>query len=296
MCDPIELELIHFAPLIQFLAAIYLACLYDDILKKIPVGEHINQFNAQIDGFLLKHQGNISENNPLRSSGSSLSVNWQKTELQKIKRIFIMSASFCIFLLCYIGCHHYNIRYDLVFNNGIVVVGIIVLVYIILCFFSNRQKNFLNPFFWIVSYLILFHFSRGIELWLSPKIMPTTFVVAFSIKVVALFGFLTMGIKTYQYHRKVKKCKRNLSTLDDDLKIIIDLRLGRDNRLDQASASAKAAITSNLSGDSQPTNYDNAIRNLIEDESKKIQSIIEQKNYLKSFWEFCKVRLKHNTQ
>jgi hypothetical protein len=259
----IALELVNFAPLIQFIAGVYLVCLYQDVFEKLPVTGRIEKLIKQTDGFKNRYVINS-----INSLGPELSSLWQN-ELKKIKRIFIVSTSFCIFLLGYIGCHHYNDKYDLDFNFGLIIVGGVVLVYTVWCFFSKKQNRLFLPFFWIVAYLLLFHLSRHI----ACTEIPTNFVTILLVKIVLVLGFIVLGVKSWEYHRKLGKFENVLSMIEKDVKIILDLNTV--NKLAEASEFARNSILEEL-GPDKP-NYDIAMTTYLRKMSEEIESIIKKK-------------------
>jgi hypothetical protein len=260
------LELINFAPLIQFVAGVYLVCLYQDVFEKLPVSRRIETLIKQSDVFFKQYDPGSTIN----GFGLEVSSLWQN-ELKKIKRIFIVSASFCIFLLGYLGCHDYNDKYDLDFNFGLIVAGGVVGIYTVLCFFSKRQNSFFLPFFWIVAYLLLFHLSRHIA-WAE---IPTNFVTILLVKIVLVLGFVVLGVKSWEYYRKLSRLENILSAMTRDIKIISDVKFGIVNKLAGASEFARNSILEELGSDKP--NYDIAMTTYLRKMSKEIESVIKKK-------------------
>jgi hypothetical protein len=270
MNNPIvALELINFAPLIQFVAGVYLVCLYQDVFDKLPVTGRIEKLIKQTYDFKNQYFFGGS----IHNLGLELSSLWQD-ELKKIRRIFIVSASFCIFLLGYIGCHHYNDNYKLDFNLGLIVVGGVVFIYTVWCFFSRKQNKFFLPFFWIAAYLLLFHFSRLIVSGLSFFIpisgeISTNLMTVFMVKIVMVLGFIVLGIKSFEYHRKLRNFETVFSTMTKDIKIILDFKVAKINKLREASDHAKNLMLEEIG--SQSPNYDAAIDIYVQEKSKIVK-------------------------
>jgi len=281
------LELVNFAPLIQFLAGVYLLFLYERFFREFPLLTHLNSIQKEVNEFALQYQGyfDVSSNSKINTPffGKYWDNDWGL-----LRRIITMSFFFCVFILCYIGFENYDYENLLDFHYSILVVSTFVFIYILLCFLIGKQKKFLHPFFWMLFMLFSFYFSRPINHYLvsnglilfNMSITCTTIYIL----ITTIFGFIVIGFKSYTYYCKNKLCNNKTKALSNDVNVMLSANMMANNHI---SSKATKALLDQRNGNT--INIDAAINYLVATEIETISKDITAKEW-KAIWNYWKYK------
>lgn len=148
------LLLAPYSPLIQLLAGIYLLFLYESFFLKNPLTQQQTEINSSLIKFTNQYQGNLTKGQTKTAIKRIVSHNerWNNFSTT-IKRIYLLSFLFCVFLLIYVGSesiekyrsYHYALQ---IMDSG-------VLIYSIFLWSLYQWKHVLKKF---VSVIIIFFF------------------------------------------------------------------------------------------------------------------------------------------
>jgi hypothetical protein len=270
----------NLTPIIQFMAGVYLLFFYEKFFKENALFAQLEPLKEKIKNLPLKYQG--FKNHEILAVSELLQDGWDK-KWASLVRVFVISFSYCIFLLICIGCEGY-LKSGTSLVENVLAVAFFVIAYIICCLFFVKRYLFLRPLIWIVICFFAFWFASSINFVLDK-------ILCIDIKdsLISIFLFLTalsgaiVGIfKVSCYYCKIKICDNKIDELSLTIKHLLEYQLLKD--IKQLTNEEKKHVTEILfskytKGEGQITTEklcEEAIKTSI---SEKYESI---KKYLKA--------------
>lgn len=164
--------IVNFAPIIQFMAGVYLLLLYERFFRRNPLNKQNRRIERVLSDLLLKYQGFFSaEQNQNGQKCLEFKLAWWRHVLGALKTISLISLVHCILLLLSIGYMSENVI-GLVYVNAMIILYILVIW--MTCHYDNKLVNFLRNWKFVSFYILmcigLFKYAKFLNDWLIQNI------------------------------------------------------------------------------------------------------------------------------
>lgn len=290
------LTFVGFAPLIQFVGGVYLLLLYDKVLNENPLKSTIAKIKTRHEDFCNnKYQTYLKDTELVDTEAmpNELTSQWDNDIRIRLKRLNIVFLSYCILVLCFIGFEFYDTVKGLSYANKFIACNSILLIYFITTL-SGAKWKCLNPFYWIILLLVVFHSANGINNILLCCHLPFSLnisntVVVWTTIISILLGLLFIFINWGVMALKLFLFNKMSDVLNDEIQIFL---LGDEQKMQKLRKKTISLGLMNMCCDNQEEKIiDKTISTLIESEFKQM-SIIANFSALKVLKEirFCILR------
>lgn len=227
-----KISLAPYGPLIQLLAGIYLLFLYERFFRKNPLTLQQTGIKEALNNFINQYQGNLSPDQVKNAQNFiySREIKW-KNFSTTIKRIYLLSFLFCVFLLIYVGTE--NIEEISKYHYALQAMDGGVLLYSITLWLLYQKKHLLKKFISVIIVffilVILFHQFNNLNTFFishniillnqlsTNQITILSLILCFTGIIVSCTHITLTFIHTYIIKRRIRRLSTNVGLLVDIL-------------------------------------------------------------------------------